>query len=135
MVVDRNYTRIVRKYSDLKFATMNLSFIKSIDNTDTDNMIISQDTLKIILPTIPVLFFIFIVVLAAVIYFKFCKQRKPKKVKKMDSEIESSNSDKDAAKWIANYIRNNPRMSMNPYLNPHATVSRRNINPVVEFDD
>ena len=83
----------------------------------------------------PVLFLIFIMVLAAVIYFKFCKQRKPKKIKKIDSEIESSNSDKDAAKWIANYIRNNPRMSMNPYLNPHATVSRRNINPVVEFDD
>ena len=80
VVVDRNYTRIVRKYSDLKFAKMNLSFIKSIDNTDTDNMIISQDTLKIILPTIPVLFFIFIMVLAAVIYFRFCKQRKPKKI-------------------------------------------------------
>ena len=135
VVVNRNYTRLVRKYSDMNFAQMNLSFIKSIDNTDTENMIISQDTLKIILPTIPVLFLIFIVILAIVIYCRFCKQRKPKKLKKMDSEIESSNSDKDAAKWIANYIRNNPRMSMNPYLNPHATVSRRNINPVVEFDD
>ena len=135
VVVPRNYTRIVRKYSDLKFATMNLSFIKSIDNTDTDNMIISQDTLKIVLPTIPVFFLICIIIVIAVIYFKFCKQRKPKKIKKIESEIESSNSEKEAAKWIVNYIKNNPRMSMNPYLNPQATVSRHNINPVVEFDD
>ena len=82
VVVPRNYTRIVRKYSDLKFATMNLSFIKSIDNTDTDNMIISQDTLKFVLPTIPVFFLICIIIVIAVIYFKFCKQRKPKKIKK-----------------------------------------------------
>ena len=80
-------------------------------------------------------FLICIIIVCAVIYFKFCKQRKPKKLKKIDSEIESSNSDKDAAKWITNYLRSNPRMSLNPYLNPHATVSRRNINPVVEFDD
>ena len=98
-------------------------------------MIISQDTLKIVLPAIPVFFLIFIIIVCAVIYLKFCKQRKPKLTKKVEVEIESSNSEKEAAKWIVNYIKNNPRMSMNPYLNPHANVSRRNINPAIQFDD
>ena len=83
----------------------------------------------------PVLLLIFIVIFVVVIYFKFCKRRKPKKLKKIDLEIESSNSDKDAAKWINNYLRNNLRMSLNPYLNPHAIESRSNINPVLEFED
>ena len=66
-------------------------------------------------------------------YFKFCKQRKPQKLKKVDLEIEFSNSDKDAAKWIANYLQNKLRMSLNPYLKPHAIESRSNINPVLDL--
>ena len=82
MVIPRNYTVLVRKYNNLKFAAMNLSFIKSIDNTDTDNMIISQDTMKVVLSTIPVFFLICIIIVIVVIYFKFCKQKVPKPKKK-----------------------------------------------------
>ena len=68
-------------------------------------------------------------------YFRFCKSRVPKPIKKVESEIESPNSDKEAAKWIVDYIKNNPRMSMNPYLNPHSNLLRRNINPAIQFDN
>ena len=135
VVIARNYTMLVRKYNHLEFEKMNLSFVKSIDNIDPDNMIISQDTMKFVLPTIPVFFLICIIIIIIVIYFKFCKSKVPKLIKKVESEIESRNSDKEAAKWIVDYIKNNPRMSMNPYLNPHANVSRRNINPAIQFDD
>ena len=135
VVIARNYTMLVRKYNHLKFATVNLSFVKSIDNADQDNMIISQDTMKIVLPTIPVFFLICIILTIIVIYFRFCKSKVPKPNKKVESEIESPNSDKEAAKWIVDYIKNNPRMSMNPYLNPYSNLSRRNINPAIQFDD
>ena len=61
VVITRNYTMLVRKYNHLKFAIVNLSFVKSIDNADQDNMIISQDTMKFVLPTIPVIFLICII--------------------------------------------------------------------------
>ena len=135
VVIIRNHTTLVRKYDQLKFAKVNLSFVKSLDNADQDNMIISQDTWKIVLPTIPVFLCICIILIIIVIYFRFCKSRVPKLNKKVESEIESPNSDKDAAKWIADYIKNNPRMSMNPYLKPHSNISRRNITPVIQFED
>ena len=67
VVIARNYTMLVRKYNHLKFATMNLLFVKSIDNIDPDNMIISQDTMKFVLPTVRVLFLICIIIIITVI--------------------------------------------------------------------
>ena len=61
VAINRNHTNIVRMYDHLKFAIVNLSFVKSIDNADQDNMIISQDTMKFVLPTIPVIFLICII--------------------------------------------------------------------------
>ena len=135
VAINRNHTNFVRMYNHLKFATVNLSLVKSLDSADQDNMIISQDTMKIVLPTIPVFLLICIILTIIVIYFKFCKPKLPTLNKKVESEVESPNSDRDAAKWIADYIRNNPRMSMNPYLKPHSNISRRNITPVIQFDD
>ena len=135
VAINRNHMNIVRMYDHLKFATVNLSLIKGLDSEVKDNMIISQDTMNIVLPSIPVFLIICIILTIIIIYFKFCKPKLPKLDKKVESEVESPNSDRDAAKWIADYIRNNPRMSMNPYLKLHSNISRRNITPVIQFDD
>ena len=79
IAITRNHTNIVRIYDHLKFATVNLSLVKGLDNEVNDNMIISQDTMNIVIPSIPIFFMICIILIIMImIYFKFCKPKLPK---------------------------------------------------------
>ena len=99
VAINRNHTSLVRIYDHLKFATVNLTLVKGLDIGVNDNMIISQDTMNIAIPSIPILLIICIILtIMIIIYFKFCKPKLPKLDKKVESEVESPNSDRDAAK-------------------------------------
>ena len=50
-----NHTGLVQRYDHLKFATVNLTLVKGLDIGVNDNMIISQDTMNIVIPSIPIL--------------------------------------------------------------------------------
>ena len=96
---NRNHTGLVQRYDHLKFATVNLTLVKGLDIGVNDNMIISQDTMNIVIPSIPILLIICIILaILIIIYFKFCEPKLPKLNKKEDSEVESPNSDRDAAR-------------------------------------
>ena len=98
VAINRNHTGLVQRYDHLKFATVNLTLVKGLDIGENDNMIISQDTLKIVIPSIPIILIVcLIIAILIILYFKFCKPKLPKVDKKEESRVETPNPDREAA--------------------------------------
>ena len=129
----RNKSNYVQRYDYTKFASLNVSLINRLEPDLKNTIIISQDTLKVMIPSITVTLIVFLLIcIIIILYLKLCKPKLPKVTKKDDSEKSVKNLEKEAAKWIAAYIREHPRVGDNPYRNRR---SRRNITPVISFDD
>ena len=129
----RNKSNYVQRYDYTKFASLNVSLINRLEPDLKNTIIISQDTLKVMIPSITVTLIVFLLIcIIIILYLKFCKPKLPKVTKKEDPESSVQNPDREAAKWIAAYIRDHPRIEDNPYINRR---SKRNITPVNTFDD